>query len=92
MTLHFFRSLSSDVHQAFEDLSQFDPSRLVAKREAEELFNLPEGVQIFFISHDGKVSTFSEPSSLRIFRYKDQLEGEVTPPTFIQVRDGSKVT
>ena len=64
----------------------------MAKREAEELFNLPEGVQIFFISHDGKVSTFSEPSSLRIFRYKDQLEGEVTPPTFIQVRDGSKVT
>jgi hypothetical protein len=80
-----YRSLSSDVHQAYEELSNLDESQLLPKREAEELFNLPDGVQIFFITADGRVSTFSEPSSLRIFRFKDRLENEPENLTFIQV-------
>jgi hypothetical protein len=73
------------VNQAFDELRNLDESQLLPKREAEELFNLPDGVQIFFISNDGKVSTFSEPSSLRIFRFKDKLEHEPENLTFIQV-------
>jgi len=53
------------------------------QREAEELFNLPDSVHIFFINASGKVSTFSEPSTLRIFRFKETSEGETK--TFIQV-------
>lgn len=61
------------------------------RREAEELFLLPDGaVQIFFVRKDGNVSTFSAPSALRIFRFKDLQPGEETSPTFIQVYDRKK--
>ncbi len=66
-----------------EDL-EADESVYVPQREAEELFFLPDCVQIFFISNAGKVSTFSEPSTLRIFRFKSKEDGEDTS-TFIQV-------
>ena len=51
------------------------------QKEAEELFLLPDCVHIFFVTADGKVSTFSEPSTLRIFKFKDEEEG----PSFLQV-------
>lgn len=67
-----------------EDLEK-DPGIVIPRREAEELFHLPSCVQIFFVSRDGKVSTFSEPSSLRIFKFKELEESEEWIPTFIQV-------
>ena len=67
-----------------DDLSA-DESVYIPNREAEELFHLPDKVQIFFVSADGKVSTFSEPSSLRIFRFKEKEDSEEWVPTFIQV-------
>merc|ERR1712018_1068914 len=63
-----------------------DESVLVPQREAEEIFHLPDSVQLFFITASGKVSTFSEPSTLRIFRFKNPEEEEgQKAATFIQV-------
>jgi len=53
-------------------------------REAEELFLLPDCVHIFFVTGSGKVSTFSEPSTLRIFKFKDD-DTSSEAKTFIQV-------
>merc|ERR1719266_2365783 len=67
--------------------STFHHIHPVVGREAEELFLLPDCVHIFFVTGSGKVSTFSEPSTLRIFRFKDdntnQNPSDAT--TFIQV-------
>merc|ERR1719266_1402539 len=53
----------------------------------KSFFLLPDCVHIFFVTGSGKVSTFSEPSTLRIFRFKEdstnQNPSEAT--TFIQV-------
>lgn len=73
-----YRGLRADVNQALDELHA-DESHYVPQKEAEELFLLPECVHIFFVRADGCVSTFSEPSTLRIFRFKDGGE------TFIQV-------
>ena len=56
-------------------------------REAEELFLLPDCVHIFFVTGSGRVSTFSEPSTLRIFRFKDDSTSQDSSEakTFIQV-------
>ena len=70
---------------ALDDLSA-DESVYVPQRPATELFRLESGVQIFFVAKDGRVSTFSEPSMLRIFRFEQQEEGEQWVPVFIQVR------
>ena len=75
-------NLQQNVNDAFNEL-EADESVYVPQREAEELFNLPNSVHIFFIAATGKVSTFSEPTTLRIFRFKDTNEGETK--TFIQV-------
>ncbi len=70
---------------ALDDLSA-DDSVYVPQRPATELFRLDGGVQIFFVAADGRVSTFSEPSRLRIFRFQQQESGEQWVPVFIQVR------
>jgi len=75
-------NLQQNVNDAFNEL-EADESVYVPQREAEELFNLPDSVHIFFIAATGQVSTFSEPTTLRIFRFKDTSEGETK--TFIQV-------
>jgi len=78
-----YRNLQQNVNDAFNEL-EADESVYVPQREAEELFKLPDCVHIFFIAASGKVSTFSEPSTLRIFRFKETAdEGETK--TFIQV-------
>ena len=80
------RALSVQVNEAIDDLNT-QSDLLLPQREAEELFLLPDGaVQIFFVRKDGNVSTFSAPSALRIFRFKDLQPGEETSPTFIQVK------
>jgi len=76
-----YSALQNNVNQALDELVA-DESVYVPNIEAEELFNLPDSVQIFFISDD-KVSTFSQPQSLRVFRFKHKKEGEAN--TFIQV-------
>lgn len=62
-----------------------DESHYVPKREAEELFLVPDAVQIFFVRPDGRVTTFSEPTTLRIFKFKEKEDAEKWVPTFIQV-------
>jgi hypothetical protein len=81
--LYYFRGLSQEVNSALDELVA-DESVYLPHREAEELFLLPDCVQIFFITAEGKVSTFSQPSTLRIFRFKDKRDDEETT-TFIQV-------
>jgi len=80
-----YSSLSSNVHAALDELNA-DESHYVPGTEAEELFLLPDCVHIFFVTNDGRVSTFSEPSTLRIFRFKSlKSTSEITTDTFIQV-------
>jgi len=82
---HPYSDLQQNVHRAMNELVA-DESVYVPTREAEELFNLPDCVQIFFITADGRVSTFSQPSSLRIFKFKNEInKDEESANTFIQV-------
>lgn len=79
-----FSNVSKEVKTALDELVA-DETQYVPQREADELFNLVNGVQIFFVSSDGRVSTFSEPSSLRIFCFKEKQGEEEWNPVFIQV-------
>merc|ERR1712110_1191703 len=87
-----YGNVANQVHSAFDELnadeSQYIPSHPSGGgREAEELFLLPDCVHIFFVTGSGKVSTFSEPSTLRIFKFKDDgTSPEASDAkTFIQV-------
>merc|ERR1719266_530991 len=53
----------------------------------KSFFLLPDCVHIFFVTGSGKVSTFSEPSTLRIFKFKDEdtSQDSSEAKTFIQV-------
>jgi len=81
--------VASQVHNALDELnadeSHYIPSHPSGGgREAEELFLLPDCVHIFFVTGSGKVSTFSEPSTLRIFKFKDD-DTSSEAKIFIQV-------
>lgn len=77
-----YTGLSTEVQNALNELNT-DSSQYIPQRDAKELFNIPEGVQIFFLKDDGHVSTFSEPNSLRIFQFQqDSLD---STNTFLQV-------
>ena len=58
---------------------------------AVEIFSIPDGVQIYFISSDGVVSAPSYPSSLGIYRmhndplYQQESSSMQTPPAFLSV-------
>ncbi|GAA6094806.1 spartin b isoform X1 [Tachysurus ichikawai] len=57
--------------------------------DGEELFFLPNGVQIFFVTSDGQVSAPSYPGYLRIVKFTNDCS-EITPtrpPAFLQVCD-----
>jgi len=77
-----YQNVQDNVREAFDDLLA-DESVYLPQKEATELFNLPD-VHIFFVSSSGKVSTFSEPSTLRIFKF-NQPEDDGRCQTFIQV-------
>lgn len=85
-----YSELSSQVTSALEEL-RADPSLAAPTQEAEELFRLDDQVQIFFVTGDGRVSTFSELVPLRIFRFREApAEGVAAPPpaspsAFLQV-------
>ena len=61
------------------DDSQYEP------QNANELIKLENGVQLFFVAGDGKVSTFSAPETLRIFQFYQ--EADDCTYTFLQVGD-----
>ncbi|XP_052794944.1 spartin-like [Mya arenaria] len=58
---------------------------------ATEIFSIPEGVQIFFISPEGNVSAPSYPSALKVFKFTEQpasgANNVVQPAAFLQVGD-----
>ena len=68
-----YQNVQDNVREAFDDLLA-DESVYLPQKEATELFNLPDSVHIFFISASGRVSTFSEPSTLRIFKFSQQQD------------------
>lgn len=70
-----YSNLSSEVQNAITELE----SDNTKYQSAKEIFRLEDKVQIFFLTADGKVSTFSAPETLSVF----QLEGE--GGTFLQV-------
>lgn len=81
-----YASLAAQVNSAMDELSA-DTSVYVPDQPAVELFRLDDQVQIFFVSGDGKVSTFSAPESLRIFRFSEQTDEQEESRTnvFLQV-------
>ncbi|KAL3878358.1 hypothetical protein ACJMK2_030719 [Sinanodonta woodiana] len=56
---------------------------------ATEIFCIPDGTQIFFITPEGYVSAPSYPSSLEIFQFLNQPASEVSnieqPPAFLRI-------
>ena len=57
---------------------------------AAEIFCIPDGVQIFYITPEGYVSAPSYPTSLKIFKFIEQEQGAsnaVRPAAFLQVGD-----
>jgi len=65
-----YADLAAQVNSAMDELSA-DTSVYVPDQPAVELFRLDDKVQIFFVTADGRVSTFSAPESLRIFQFDD---------------------
>uniref|UniRef100_A0A673J239 Spartin n=1 Tax=Sinocyclocheilus rhinocerous TaxID=307959 RepID=A0A673J239_9TELE len=54
--------------------------------DGEELFFLPQGVQIFFVTPEGQVSAPSYPGYLRIVKFTSELSERIPnrPPAFLQ--------
>ncbi|XP_066516939.1 spartin b isoform X2 [Hoplias malabaricus] len=65
------------------------PSPQSLGEDGEELFFLPHGVQIFFVTPDGQVSAPSYPGYLRIVKFTNECSERVPrrPPAFLQVCD-----
>ena len=76
-----YGNLSAEVQSALANLnsddSQYQP------QNAHELFKLEQAVQIFFVTIDGQVSTFSAPETLRIFQFTEASEDSSN--VFLQV-------
>jgi len=76
-----YTNLSTEVQDALNefhaDNTKYEP------QNANELIKLENSVQIFFLTSDGKVSTFSAPETLRIFQF--QQDSADTSSTFLQV-------
>merc|ERR1712088_566923 len=81
MSSNPYGNLSAEVQSALDTLnsddSQYQP------HAAHEIFKLEQAVQIFFITIDGQVSSFSAPETLRIFQFLE--ESEWTSNVFLQV-------
>ncbi|KAL0973089.1 hypothetical protein UPYG_G00198810 [Umbra pygmaea] len=72
-----------------EFYSHLSPSPQSTGEDGEELFFLPHGVQIFFVTPDGQVSAPSYPGYLRVVKFTSQQSETVPnrPPAFLQVCD-----
>ena len=71
------------LFQILQQETRLKRRNLKPQKEAKKLFNLFDSVHICFISASGRVSTFSEPSKLRIFKFSQQYDD--CNQTFIQV-------
>ncbi|XP_072547614.1 spartin b isoform X2 [Salminus brasiliensis] len=73
----------------YSHTSNSAPSPQSLGEDGEELFFLPHGVQIFFVTPDGQVSAPSYPGYLRIVRFTSEFSERVPgrPPAFLQVCD-----
>jgi len=76
-----YSNLSTEVQSAITELES-DSSRY-EPQNANELLKLENRVQIFFVTSDGHVSTFSAPETLRIFKFQEDQEDSTT--FFLQV-------
>ncbi|XP_018620430.1 spartin b isoform X2 [Scleropages formosus] len=73
----------------YKQSSSTTPSPQGLGEDGEELFFLPHGVQIFFVSPDGQVSAPSYPGYLRIVKFTNERSERAPnrPPAFLQVCD-----
>jgi len=76
-----YSHLSVEVQDALNTLNSDDAR--YQPQSAHELIKLEDAVQIFFVTIDGHVSTFSAPETLRIFQFKESTEE--TSNVFLQV-------
>ena len=76
-----YSNLSTEVQSAITELESDSSS--YQPQNANELLKLENRVQIFFVTSDGHVSTFSAPETLRIFKFQEDQEDSTT--FFLQV-------
>jgi len=76
-----YSNLSSEVQTAITDLNADTDS--YQPQNANELLKIVNSVQIFFVSSEGHVSTFSAPETLRIFKFQEDQDDSTT--YFLQV-------
>ena len=76
-----YGNLSAEVQSALASLNSDDSA--YQPQNAHELFKLEQEVQIFFVTIDGHVSTFSAPETLRIFQFTETSEDSSN--VFLQV-------
>lgn len=76
-----YGGLSAEVQTALASLNSDDSS--YRPQAAHELIKLENAVQIFFVTVDGQVSTFSAPETLRIFQFAEVAEDSSN--VFLQV-------
>merc|ERR1712045_235576 len=76
-----YSNLSSEVQTAITDLEA--DNSLYQPQNANELLKLVNSVQIFFVTSDGHVSTFSAPETLRIFKFQEDRADSTT--NFLQM-------
>ena len=68
-----YAELSKSVTNAMDKLSAVT-SLYIPDQRTTELFRMDDSVQIFFVTADGHVSTFSAPESLRIFQFQESRD------------------
>uniref|UniRef100_A0A8C1XZX3 Spartin n=1 Tax=Cyprinus carpio TaxID=7962 RepID=A0A8C1XZX3_CYPCA len=73
----------------YSHTSNSTPSPQCLGEDGEELFFIPQGVQIFFVTPEGQVSAPSYPGYLRIVKFTSQRLERIPnrPPAFLQVCD-----
>uniref|UniRef100_A0A8C1SG85 Spartin n=1 Tax=Cyprinus carpio TaxID=7962 RepID=A0A8C1SG85_CYPCA len=73
----------------YSNTSNSAPSPQCLGEDGEELFFLPQGVQIFFVTPEGQVSAPSYPGYLRIVKFTSEQSERIPnrPPAFLQVCD-----
>lgn len=76
-----YSNLSTEVQSAITELESDNSS--YQPQNANELLKLVNSVQIFFVTSDGHVSTFSAPETLRIFQFQEDQADSTT--NFLQV-------
>jgi len=76
-----YSNLSTEVQSAITELESDQSS--YQPQNANELLKLVNSVQIFFVTSDGHVSTFSAPETLRIFKFQEDRADSTT--NFLQV-------